>query len=515
VSSGSADDAGTDDASTTSRTDPLFEGARRQDLPDRHTVDERVGSFDPPDPEDVDRDASGRLTISTLPDAVSPHYDSARQARLMANRPRQWPRVLAGLLMLAAGALAAFLFLDLDTFGGGDDEPAEEQPSTTVARATSTAPASAPPAFGELTYGPPVVVSAPTAGTLATIGVVGDARGRGETVAAIDGQPVIAMFGSAPFEGVLEPGVAGAQVRQLQANLVALGVATPDELPVTGEYDQPTARAVEAWEATLGLEPTGIVPAGRLLAMPGPGVFDGALPAETQVAVGDPVGSLEVATAHTDLVQPGGGTVTGLLAPGTPIAHGDVVMQLEGTPVVAVTNGSPVDAAIIEAMASGDNQVLEQALAFFGFDPDGVMVIDGEGDLATIAAVNRWRLASGFGEAFAIGPQFYLQMPRDSVVATIYVPDGGAIAPGTLVYTVTSSTARVEADVAVAEADDLSLGRTVALETADGSSIEAVVVGIGERSGGGDGATVPVELDPVGEVPATAIGPVRRPADEG
>lgn len=207
--------------------------------------------------------------------------------------------------------------------------------------------------------------------------------------------------------------------------------------------------------------------------------------------------------------------MTGLLAPGTPIAHGDVVMQLEGTPVVAVTNGSPVDAAIIEAMASGDNQVLEQALAFFGFDPDGVMVIDGEGDLATIAAVNRWRRSSGFGEAFAIGPQFYLQMPRDSVVATIYVPDGGAIAPGSLVYTVTSSTARVGADVAVAEAEDLSLGQTVALETADGTAIEAVVVGIGEPAGGGDGATVPVELDPVGDVPATAIGPVRRPADEG
>lgn len=511
MSSGSADDA---DESTTSRTDPLWEQARRKDLPDRHTVDERVGAFDPPAPEDADRDSSGRLTISTLPDAVSPHYDSARQARLMANRPRQWPRVLAGLLMLAAGALAAFVFLDLDTFGG-DDEPADEPPATTAARATSTAPPAAPPAFGELAYGPPVVIDAPTAGTLATIGVVGDARGRGETLAAIDGQPVIAMFGSAPFDGVLEPGVAGAQVRQLQANLVALGVVTPDDLPVTGEYDRDTARAVEAWETTLGLEPTGVVPAGRLLAMPGPGVFDGALPAETQVAAGDPVGSLEVATAHTDVVQPGSGTVSGLLTPGTAIAHGDVVMQLDGTPVVAVTNGSPVDAAIIDAMASGDNQVLEQALVFFGFDPDGVVVIDGEGDLATIAAVNRWRRSSGFGEAFAIGPQFYLQMPRDAVVATIYVPDGAAIARGTLVYTVTSSTARVRADVAVDEAADLATGQTVALETSDGAAIDAVVVSVAEPGDAGEGATVAVVLDPVGDVPATAIGPVRRAADEG
>lgn len=519
VAKGSSDEPDQEAGTTSSRTDPLW-GEADRGLPGRHTVDARVHPV-PPDPnatgtpsEDADRDRSGRLTISTLPDSVSPHYDSARQARLMSNRRRQWPRVLAGLAMLAAGAAVAYFVLDLDAFDESDDA-ADPQAVTTVAPTTSAVVDEGPPPFGEITYGAPTVIAASRTGLLTAFGEVGETVRRGETVAVVDGQPTIAMYGEAPFERALEPGVAGADVVQLQANLLALGVVEQARLSVTGTYDDATAAAVDAWRESIGLTPTGVVAVGDVLAIDGPGVVDGALPAGTEVSAGDPLGSLAVTTAHRDVTQPGAGTATGLLVPGTPVDHGDVVMTLDDTPVVAVTNDSPIDAAVIDAMASGENLQLEQVLSFFGFDPDGVMVVDEEGDLATIAAVNRWRRATGFAEAFAIGPQYYLEMPRGAVVDTTYVPDGASIQPGTLVYTVAAPTARVVADVPAEAAANYEVGATVTLETAEGATFDAIVEAVGEVPEGSGAAVVEVVFDPVRSAGEIEAGPVFLPDGGG
>jgi peptidoglycan hydrolase-like protein with peptidoglycan-binding domain len=525
VAQGSSEEPDHDSGQTSARTDPLWGDAERGGPPDRHTVDSRVDAT-PSDPdaawtsgtEDGGGDTTGRLTISTLPDSVSPHYDSARQTRLMSNRPRQWPRVLAGLAMLAAGAAVAYFVLDLDAFDDSGDDAAPA-PSTAAPTTSEVAVDEGPAPFARLTHGAPAVITAPRSGPLTGFGDVGETVRRGETIAVVDGEPIIAMYGATPFERALEPGVAGDDVAQLQANLLALGVLDQGRLSVTGEYDRDTAAAVEAWQQSIGLAPTGVVPDGAVLAIDGPGVVDGALPAGTEVAAGDPLGSLAVTTAQRDIAQPGAGTVTGLLVPGTPIAHGDIVMSLDDTPVVAVTNGSPVDAAVIEAMASGENLQLEQVLSFFGFDPDGVMVVDEEGDLATIAAVNRWRRASGFGEAFAIGPQYYLEMPRDATVDATYIPDGAPIQPGTLVYTVSASTSRVVAPVPAEDAPGYRIGDVVTLETADGAMLETVVETIPEETvpapDGSGASVVEVVLDPVGDAGDLAEGPLFLPDAAG
>ena len=57
---------------------------------------------------------------------------------------------------------------------------------------------------------------------------------------------------------------------QLDANLIALGYATPATLTVSDTFTAATSFAVQRWQAALGLPVTGVVPAGQVAYAPGP-----------------------------------------------------------------------------------------------------------------------------------------------------------------------------------------------------------------------------------------------------
>src|SRR5690606_33099634 len=109
---------------------------------------------------------------------------------------------------------------------------------------------------GTLGYGDLVPVRASGTGTLTWIAAEGSTVARGEPLFRIDELAVIALYGSVPMYRTLGNGVAGADVRQLQENLVELGYA---ELTIDGIYTHATTAAVLAWQADLGLVQTGMV----------------------------------------------------------------------------------------------------------------------------------------------------------------------------------------------------------------------------------------------------------------
>ena len=57
---------------------------------------------------------------------------------------------------------------------------------------------------------------------------------------------------------------------QLDANLIALGYATPATLTVSDTFTAATSFAVQRWQAALGVTVTGVVPAGQVAYAPGP-----------------------------------------------------------------------------------------------------------------------------------------------------------------------------------------------------------------------------------------------------
>lgn len=69
----------------------------------------------------------------------------------------------------------------------------------------------------------------------------------------------------------VEDNLVGADVRQLEAALVALGYAG-DELTIDTEFTQATHDAVVAWQTDLGVEADGVVDADDVVFVPGPGV---------------------------------------------------------------------------------------------------------------------------------------------------------------------------------------------------------------------------------------------------
>jgi peptidoglycan hydrolase-like protein with peptidoglycan-binding domain len=74
------------------------------------------------------------------------------------------------------------------------------------------------------------------------------------------------MYGSMPAYRTLSSGDEGADVKQLEKNLWALGYRG---FTVDGEYTGATADAVEQWQDDLGLDETGSVDLGRVVFKPG------------------------------------------------------------------------------------------------------------------------------------------------------------------------------------------------------------------------------------------------------
>jgi peptidoglycan hydrolase-like protein with peptidoglycan-binding domain len=100
---------------------------------------------------------------------------------------------------------------------------------------------------------------------------VGATAERGTVLYTADDQPVVALVGDLPAWRTLEQGVDdGADVRQLEENLAALGYA--DDLDVDETFTAETAAAVEAWEADLGrATPDGVVTIGEVVFLTEPG----------------------------------------------------------------------------------------------------------------------------------------------------------------------------------------------------------------------------------------------------
>jgi Putative peptidoglycan binding domain len=104
------------------------------------------------------------------------------------------------------------------------------------------------------------------AGTITALPSVGRVIRRGQRLFAVDGEPVILMYGRVPAYRELAEGVSeGEDVRQLEENLAALGF---DPGTVDGEFTATTASAVDDWQDELDLPQTGSVELGRVVFLP-------------------------------------------------------------------------------------------------------------------------------------------------------------------------------------------------------------------------------------------------------
>jgi peptidoglycan hydrolase-like protein with peptidoglycan-binding domain len=108
-------------------------------------------------------------------------------------------------------------------------------------------------------------------GIVTRLPAVGAVVGRGQALYEVDGHPVPLWYGSRPAWRAFQLGMAdGSDVRQLEANLVALGYDPDRAITVDGRYSRATAAAVKRWQKATGRAQTGAVQLGQVVFVPGP-----------------------------------------------------------------------------------------------------------------------------------------------------------------------------------------------------------------------------------------------------
>ena len=148
---------------------------------------------------------------------------------------------------------------------------------------------------GNLSYGEELNLPG-GGGTITRLPKAGDEISVGQAIYEVNGRPVIAVRGDRPFWRALSEGVTnGADVQQLEQALADLGFGA--DVTVDTEFTWYTAAAVKNWQESLGLERTGVVELGDIVAIPAAAIRISAVTAE----LGDQAGPGSLSYTSTSL----------------------------------------------------------------------------------------------------------------------------------------------------------------------------------------------------------------------
>ncbi|TDT18089.1 putative peptidoglycan binding protein [Ilumatobacter fluminis] len=438
-----------------------------------------------------------------------------------ARPKRRWPWLVAGLAVGAGGVLVAEPLLN----GESDGEVVVAEPTAlTTASVQVTDLVEEVEWDGELAAGETIdaaFASSSTStdqagaesagGTITGVPEVGDTIERGDVVAWVDDLPVVAFYGDIPMWRDLAEGDEGEDVRQLEANLVRLGYDLDDDVVIDTEFDSDTETMVEAWQEDVGREETGVVAASDLVVLPGPSDVV-SVPAVGASTSGETIVQLEAPAVRVDVVagrpdaDDDAGIIDSLAEVGTRIEHGSVLMTVDGSEVIAVVEVSPETETVLAALNDDDLEELEAVLAFMGYDTTGTLVVDGEVDEGTTAAIQAWQTDAGLPATGSIDPADYVVLDGigDAAysVSEQYLEVGDELDDSEIVLALATPTLTVTADIAVGSIDEFAVGDLVTVEQLDESTFDAAVISIADIAtpGGADaGPTIAVEFEVVSE----------------
>lgn len=124
---------------------------------------------------------------------------------------------------------------------------------------------------GVIGFAEPRIVTARLPGTLTELAAEGQEVMRGGVLFRVDQHPVALLLGSIPAYRTLAEGIDdGPDVLQLETNLSELGFDAQGALEVDETFDGSTRRAIEAWQASLETDETGILRLGSVVFLPTP-----------------------------------------------------------------------------------------------------------------------------------------------------------------------------------------------------------------------------------------------------
>jgi peptidoglycan hydrolase-like protein with peptidoglycan-binding domain len=168
----------------------------------------------------------------------------------------------AAALILAAAAVWAAVGLG---GGTGSAQPSTAPPATVQIQRENLARTVA--VDGTVGFGTPQPLAVKASGTVTWLAPAGSTVRRGQSLARVDDQPVVLLYGVLPAYRDLAASAEGADVVELETNLKALGYSG---FTVDRQFSAATTAAVKHWQHDLGLAETGSVGVAQIVYAPGP-----------------------------------------------------------------------------------------------------------------------------------------------------------------------------------------------------------------------------------------------------
>ena len=322
------------------------------------------------------------------------------------------------------------------------------------------------PAYRDIALGSDAMaISAAGAGVVTGVVAPGTIIEQGDIVYWVDGQPIVALYGTTPAYRTLEnlsTDMTGTDVAQLEAALADLGYDVDGTLTIDDRFTYGTEQAVEAWQESLAVEDDGVIELGEVIFVPGP----------SQII------DLSVTTGQSLNI---------------------------GTPVVTLSTGLP--------MSGADVEQLEEALAGLGFDLDGELLVDGVYGADTRQAIIEWQSSVGQDPDGIIDLGDVVFLPGSIRVAEQLAATGATVKVGAPVLAISSAEQVVRVEVPAVDQGMIEVGDTVIVVLPGFEETPGNVVSISTTATvNQDGETLfeaIVELDD----PAAAVGLDEAPVD--
>jgi len=205
---------------------------------------------------------------ATAPDPGPLDYERGRR------RARRRRVVAVGALILVGAAIAVVV---VDPFAGNGGTPggladnADPTSITTISQGDLT---SQTQVSGTLGYSGSYTVVNQAQGTVTWLPAIGQIVSEGQVLYDVSGNPVVLLYGTTPAyrtlsEGASDSATSGADVQELNDDLVALGYLTyADIAAAPSDFTAYTKAGVEKLQATLGVTQNGVLALGQVVFLP-------------------------------------------------------------------------------------------------------------------------------------------------------------------------------------------------------------------------------------------------------
>lgn len=389
---------------------------------------------------------------------------------------RRWPALLLGLVVGAGCAVGALWYFDQQADNEAEVDTVEVETTTAVAETRDLI--SYDEWAATLTTGTPGVVAASGPGTITRNADVGDVLTQGDVIAEIDGAIVVALYGAVPqFRELSIDSEDGADIRQLEENLVALGFDPDHTVTVDDDFTYNTGEMIERWEEELGFEePDQIVDAGQVAFITGISEVTSTTAVGSQVQPGQSLLVVDTVSETGLLSLPTDASlITELVSIGTPLSDGMTLAM------VTTSDGEFPVVGVVTAPNEDREDAFEVEI-----EPGAVIaevLLDRDEWLEAGWPLLRWELpqgaiemevAVGDSDTFEVGTALQVELPDETIIDAS-VTEKSDVARTVQVGQETATVVDVSIEPVEPIAGDFSAG-PVTVRTQDDAVIGATVI---------------------------------------